>query len=370
MNAKEKIIKARAQMVLDAPFFASLALRLPLIEDRGVETAYTNGEVLGFNPAFISGLSLSGTKALVAHEVMHLALMHHTRKKGRNHKRWNVACDYAINGILAEAGFKVPEGFLQDNLYAGLSAEAIYSRLPDGGGGEDENLPGPCGFGEVRDAPTPACGNFKQVEANWKIAIAQAARQAHSMGNLPGGIRRLVDEIVYSAVNWRELLRHFIELDTRSDYSWLPPSRRSLSLGIYLPGLHTKEPGLLVLAIDTSGSVDEQMLSQFAAEVSSLLEDFDTTVHVLYCDTKVQGVQTVDRQDLPLRLTPQGGGGTDFRPVFDWVEKEGVSPCCLVYLTDLECYSYPEQAPEYPVLWLCAEPARKKVPFGELININ
>jgi predicted metal-dependent peptidase len=128
MNAQ--LTRARTQLVLDHPFFGSLALRLRLIEDASAKTAYTDGVVIGYNPAFIGTLDLAQTKWLLAHEVMHVACMHHTRRESRDIDRWNVAADYAINGILEEAGFKTPEGFLLNPDFFGKSAEAIYVLLP------------------------------------------------------------------------------------------------------------------------------------------------------------------------------------------------------------------------------------------------
>ena len=183
-------------------------------------------------------------------------------------------------------------------------------------------------------------------------------------------MRRLVDFTVTPTIDWRELLRHFIEKDTRSDYAWLPPNRRWLSSGICMPGLHSKEPGQVVVAVDTSGSIDDRLLARFGAEVSGLLEDYDTAIHVVYCDTRVQGAETFERQDLPLKLNPVGGGGTDFRPVFDWVAEQNLEPCCLAYLTDLQCNRFPSQAPDYPLLWLCTEPARRNVAFGQVVEID
>lgn len=366
MNAKQLLIKARSQLVLDAPFFGSLALRLALVEDAHTDTAYTDGQVLGYNPAFIAGLTMPHVKALVAHEVMHLACLHHTRRKNRHTAKWNIAADHAINGILVEAGFTLPEGALLDACYANRSAEFIYDQLPDPPDGQM----GYYGFGEVRDSPAPSGGDVKAVEAGWKVAITQAAQQAKAIGNVPGGVRRLVDSVVTATVDWRELLRLFIEKDARSDYAWLPPNRRWLSSGICMPGLHSKEPGQVVVAVDTSGSIDDQLLARFSVEVSGLLEDYDTTIHVIYCDTRVQGVQTFEHQDLPLKLNPQGGGGTNFRPVFDWVAEQNLEPCCLAYLTDLQCSRFPQSAPEYPVLWLCTEPNGREVPFGQVVEIN
>jgi len=380
MNAKEKLTRARTQLVMDHPFFGSLALRLQVVEDHTSQTAYTNGVVLGYNPAFIGNLTLEETKWLVGHEVMHLACLHHTRRAGREPGRWNVAADYAINAILKEVGFKTPAGFLLEDRFDGRSAEAIYALLPDPegngrnggadqGGADPDELGTTFGPGEVRDAPGNSSGDLKQAEAQWRVHLAQAAQQAQAMGSLPGSIKRLIDTVLHPAVDWRVLLRHFVEQAARNDYSWLPPSRRYLAQGICLPGLNAKELGRIVIAVDTSGSIDTVALSQFAAEISAILEEYDTVIDVVYCDTRIQGHQVFGKADLPLKLSPVGGGGTDFRPVFDWVASEP-DPCCLIYFTDLECDRFPSDAPEYPVLWVQYGDARRLVPFGEVIEIT
>jgi predicted metal-dependent peptidase len=371
MNAGEKLKKARTQLVLDQPFFGSLALRLVLVEDEKAATAYTNGVVLGYNRAFIKDISLEETKWLVAHEVMHLACLHHTRRDNRKPSRWNVAADYAINGVLAEAGFNMPAGCLIDSRYEGKSAEAIYGMLPDPD--KDEEQPGSDGFnnqpGEVKDAPGGAAEQ-KQGEAKWRVNVAQAAQQARSMGSLPAGVAQLIEDILHPKLDWAVLLRHFVEQSARNDYSWLPPSRRYLFQGIYLPSLHSKELGRIVIAVDTSGSIDTAALAQFGAEISAVLEEYDTLIDVLYCDTKIQGHEQLEREDLPLKMNPVGGGGTDFRPVFEWVEQQGVGPCCLVYLTDLECNRFSEHAPDYPVLWVQTGEHGQSVPFGEIVKMS
>ncbi len=174
----------------------------------------------------------------------------------------------------------------------------------------------------------------------------------------------------YPKVDWRTLLRHFVEMASRNDYCWLPPSRRYLSQGICLPSLHAKELGRIVIAVDTSGSIDTVALEQFAAEVSAVLEALDTLIDVVYCDAQIQGHERFDRQDLPLVMNPVGGGGTDFRPVFEWVAQQGAEPRCLVYLTDLECYRFPAHAPDYPVLWVQTGHDAMPVPFGEIVQMG
>ncbi len=208
------------------------------------------------------------------------------------------------------------------------------------------------------------------TDEKWELALAQAAQQARDMGDLPGSLERLVREMLNPKLDWQELLERFISERARDDYSWTPPNKRFLHMDIILPSLsHRKLPEVIV-AIDTSGSVTEPEINQFGAEISGILENYDTTVHVTYCDSIITGAQSFGRHDLPLELVPEGGGGTDYRPVFDWVEREGMDPACLVYLTDMECMHFPEQEPEYPVLWARVGGGGKTPPFGDMIDIR
>lgn len=131
-EARLKMVKARSALVLDHPFFASLALRLELREDSACATAWSDGRVLAYNPGYVNAVSLERLKGLQCHEVLHLACLHHTRRKGRDPKLWNKACDFAINPILLEAGISLPTGYLDDPAHYGKSADAIYSDLLNG----------------------------------------------------------------------------------------------------------------------------------------------------------------------------------------------------------------------------------------------
>jgi predicted metal-dependent peptidase len=119
--------------------------------------------------------------------------------------------------------------------------------------------------------------------------------------------------------------------------------------------------------VDTSGSIGSRELDQFAAEISAISDEAQPeSIHVIYCDAAVQSVQEFGPAE-SIQLVPKGGGGTDFRPVFEWIEKNDLQPVCLIYLTDLYCHSYPER-PYYPVLWVTD--SRRTAPFGETIRIN
>jgi predicted metal-dependent peptidase len=397
MNAKDKLTKARAGLVLDYPFYASLALRLNVREDAACETAYTDGVSLGYNPAFVDTLTLAQTKGLLAHEVMHCANQHMVRRGSRDAREWNRSCDYAINSIVLESGFELPENGCVDIQYDGMSAEAIYakrqqdesekqagkggSKPTPGGAGTSQDQPGtapskgndarqqsndPGRCGEVRDAPKGS--DAKHVENDWRIAVVQAARAAKSAGNLPGSLAKLVEEVAGPPLPWYTLLRDFLDRTARDDYSWSLPNRRYIARGLYMPGMDSEELPAIVVSIDVSGSTVSYW-DRFAAQLSDILSEFKTTIYVLWTDTRVAHVDTLTNEDLPLkgRLSIFGGGGTSFRPPFEWVEQNAITPACMIYLTDLYG-QVPPVAPEYPVLWVCT--SDQKAPWGETIKMH
>jgi predicted metal-dependent peptidase len=375
--AKEKITKARAGLVLDHPFWGSLVLRGKMKQVKDADVGWTDGRSIGYNPETIKKFSIGQIKTFLAHEWGgHVALAHHARRGNRNPRKWNKAGDYAVNNILDSCGFEPIEGWLMDHQYDGQSIEQIYGQLsdePDDQEGSGGN-PDPGGCGEVRDFPgadgkqaSPA--EMAQAMADAKVSLAQAAQQARAMGNLPGAIARIVEDLLEPKIDWREVLRRFISTTSKNDYAWNPPNRRFIHRGLYLPSMRSDELPTIVVGVDTSGSISEKDLSEFAAEISGILSDYQTTVEVVYCDSDVAGHETYQSEDLPIKLKPLGGGGTDFRPVFEWVDKQGIDPACVVYLTDLCCNSYPDE-PGYPVLWVqIGDYSNERVPFGDVMHL-
>ena len=385
-------------------------------------TMATDGTRIVYNPTFVNALSPAEVEGTLAHEVLHCSLGHHCRRSERDPALWNQATDYAINPILITNGFSLPAGALIDPAFDNLSAEEIYARLlqkasvragqnqadqqapgsarasgsPSGplrgsapetsngsspqsvseyGGGEvaagrSEEEPG--GFGEVWDASDedgqPASpAEMRRQEHEWSIATEQALRATKSCGCEPAGLERPLSESRQSQQDWRAILRDFVAATTPADYRWTPPNRRYIASGLYLPSVERQDVGEIVIAVDTSGSIGRLELEQFAGEIAAISEEVrPEAIHVVYCDAAVQSVQQLAASE-PVQLQPKGGGGTDFRPAFDWVTENGIMPACFIYLTDLCCDSFPE-VPEYPVLWVTD--SRRIAPFGETIRIG
>lgn len=395
-TVERRLQKARTSLLLDHPFFGSLLFRLKGRESRSIKTMATDGISLFYNPDFVDTLNAATLCGVLAHEVLHPGLQHHLRRSGRDPRRWNEACDYAINPILLDAGLHLPEGVLMDDRFREMSAEQIYNQLQNDAdqelGGSDDmqdpegvgtgathvspdasvELSAPVakgGIGQVFDAPEAGedTSTVEEQAREWRVAVNQAGTLAKQAGKVPAGVERTLDGAAEAAVDWRELLRRAWSETTPSDYSWMRPNRRHIWAGLYLPGVVREGVGEIAIAVDCSGSVNSRQLSIFEAEVRSILEgQRPQRVYVLYFDSVVHKVETFEAGE-SVSLNPVGGGGTDFGPCFEWLEEHGVQPQTLAFLTDLYG-SFPDSEPAYPVLW--ASTGSRHAPFGQVVPMQ
>jgi predicted metal-dependent peptidase len=438
----EKMQIMRAKLLAIHPFFARLAYKLNLVEDRRYETAATNGISLFFNPEHVWNLKTDEAVLLWAHEVLHPAMHHDTRRGGRDAGLWNQACDYVVNDILKKSGFDLPSDYLHDSVFENMTAERVYEILdqsPPGNGpneaednsddqgqgqGEDQQQGKDQGDdqgqgqdqegddqdqnddqgddqgqqnqgdgndkisqggrpGDVLDYPgegdesgqtssgEPDENDLKRQEQSWDTATANAAQIAKARGSMPGSLQDMVDDLFESVIDWRDILRHFLERVAANDYSWEQPDRRYIQRGIYLPSLYNHELGDIVVAVDTSCSRTREDLQQDAAEISEILGLYDAAIHLIFVDTSVQGYEQYTRENLPLEINFLGRGGTCFTPAFDWVSENeaDLNVTAMLYLTDMECNDFPDPAPEYPVLWIQNGDYNNPPPFGELVKM-
>lgn len=376
----ELVTKAVAAIVLDDPFYGYLLLRQEVIADPKIPTAATNGKWIRYNPEFVGKLTLPQIKGLLKHEVMHVAHMHNLRRQNRDPERWNIACDLVINAHLVKNGVTLPEGGLIDDKYADFSAEHVYNLLPPNTGhghipGQkpgNGGFPPPWNFGGVEDHPDNTSEEAQQqLEEDAKLDVIQAHNTAKIMGKLPAGIDRLLDSVRQSKMPWRKILAKFFRATAKNDETWQRPNRRFIAHDIYLPSLHSEALGPLVIGVDTSGSVAEAELADFFGCINTILKQAKPeSIHVVYCDADVASTQVLTTRDLPLtpsKFKPKGGGGTDFRPVFDYVTEKKLKPVALIYLTDMYGV-FPDKAPAYPTIW-CAT-SNVTGPFGKTLELK
>ena len=366
----QKIAQVVTGLLLSEPFFGSLLLQLELLEDETIKTECTNGVYIKYNPTFIASLPFDQVKSEFIHEIMHPAKLHQWRFDGRDHDLWNVACDYVINLELKDAGYTLDETWLLNDKFRGMSEEQVYNVVADQPKEQQQQQIVKCQLhGKVEAATDNGQTSKIEQQQNWTQMVLQAAQHAQYYGTLPKFLQIMVDEIKNPVVDWKSGLRKFIQQAAKNDYSWARPNQRFVGLGVYLPSMKSEKLPPICVYDDTSGSRWSKKQLAFAkAEIASIVEDArPERTYVIHGDTQVTNVEMFEAGD-PITFNPKGGGGTSFEPIFQWIEEQGIEPCCFIGITDLEG-SFPTVVPDYPVIWCCDE-KNKTAPFGEVIEVK
>ena len=408
----ELLAQDRQKLLMRMPFIGALLMRLDLVpvRDERLNTAATDGDRIYVDIDFYKKLKADERLFVLAHEAWHCALIHFMRRGDRKKKQFNIAADLEIHFILTDEGFKAPFVLPHDPRWKGLSAEEIYERIQekaprqkmvgsgsgsglsegkesknikgqgigqgfdkhlekDDGGGDSE---GDSKSGKGRDAdysPEVKPGAEERCRERLTAAIQQYER---TRGELPAGLAGLVETILKPEIGWKELLAQFVTNCYGGSRRWLPPARRHVWKGLYLQSQRTERLRAIV-AIDTSGSMSGD-LPKFFSELVALLNSFGSyELTVIQCDAEIGKVETFDDCNL---LDPDrkwkvtGGGGTDFRPVFSYVDEHSeLDPNLLIFFTD-GYGDYPERPPPYPVMWLLTSDGRCGVEWGQQVKFK
>lgn len=383
-TTSEKVTKARSQLVVQHPFFASIAMSRPIIESANIPTAAADeaGNIY-INPEWIADLTIEQLQFALAHEALHVMLHHAGRRDSRDPAQWNSAADAVINETLVSSKVgRFVDGGVRMAGAEQMSAEQVYRDMhgshtrasqPPGGIGEDL-IPGDASAsrGDSNSSRQLTAAERADIETQLDIELSQVATAAKAQGKLPAHMDRLVKEVIDPPTPWYDILARFMQDNAASDYSWLRPNRRFASGGTYLPSLDSHDiMGAVVVAVDTSSSVSDREMAHFIGHLNSIIETAQPlSLYILWCTSEVEAVDTYTPDDYPLSedaIKPVGMGGTRFAPVFKYIDDENVHPDCLIYLTD----GYGDQAtldePDYPVLWLTTD-YTKGFAFGEVIE--
>jgi predicted metal-dependent peptidase len=477
-----RITKARSQLIIEHPFFGALAMNLIVKPAPGMATMATDGRHLYYRPGFLDEPDITPleVKRIVAHEVGHCMLGHHTRRSGRDPERWNIACDHAVNLILKSAGFVIPPDRYCDERFRNMTAERIYQILqaeekaqqpepegqdresysddqdresysdesdessedpadppnnpgapsPDSGDGDDGQgddpeqgggdgqaddgggeqgdgdgvgQPGepdgepsgngggtggegdddpvshgdPGRDGEVLDAaPAHDQAALDESAQEWDVFTRQAVNIARKQGEgkVPGFLESVVEHLDDPRTDWREVYRRFVDpMSATKDYSWTQPNRRLMSAGYYVPGLVSDGVQHVAIIIDSSGSIDDELLSKFAPEAqASLDEGAIDKITLIFADTDVRSVREYTTGEL-MDFTIVGRGSTRFDTSLAWLTENAPDIACAVYFTDGYCNDFGLE-PGFPVLWALYTPPqdytliKARMPFGETVD--
>jgi predicted metal-dependent peptidase len=367
--AQSLISASILRLRMKSPFFATLAMFARFVPTQELLTAATDGKDIFYNEAYVRSLPPKQIDGLMLHEVLHAALLHIPRCGARDQKIWNIAADIVINGMIAqESMFELPPGGLRDPKLENFTVEEVYELLRQR---PNLKLPHPDLLnltpGTDRQPLTPA--QKAELEAHWRNALQQAKIIAQSMkaGSIPIGILRELDRLTTPQLNWRSYLWRYLT-QTPTDFQQF--DRRFVHQGLYLETL-SGESIQVCVAVDTSGSIDGELLRDFLSEVQGILNAYPhLKCDLYYADAAAYGPYELDPDSaIP---PPEGGGGTAFEPFFQAVAQNSdpqlVKLC--VYLTD-GYGSFPRHPPEIPTLWVVTAGGLDlaQFPFGETVRL-
>jgi predicted metal-dependent peptidase len=353
---REKLISARVGLLLKASFFGNLATRLKLINaDEWCATAATDGRNFYYNTRFIEMLRPKEIEFLFGHEVLHCVYDHFGRRGDRDPQLWNIANDYCVNGDLVKhnVGEKITSvPCLYDRKYDGMSSEEVYDALyenaekidmgklldqlidehldgeGDGDGDQD---------GEGKGRPKLTAEEKQAIKDEIKEAMLAAAATVDGAGNLPAGVKRLIQQLTEPQLNWREILRMNLESTIKADYTWMRASRKGWHMDAVMPGQKPDEMIDVAVMLDASGSISPDMLRDFLSEIQGIMDSFPSyKIHVVTFDTECYNPAQYDSDNLDSMIDYEvsGGGGTDFDCIFTYLKDQEITPRRLIVFTD------------------------------------
>ena len=360
-EVREILITARVGLLLRASFFGNLATRLKLVNaDEWCPTAATDGRNFYYNTRFIKMLKPKEVEFLFGHEVLHCVYDHFGRRGDRDPQLFNIANDYCVNTDLKKhrvGEFITSVPCLYDPKYQDMSSEEIYDILYenaekidigslidkmldehlDGEGDSEGSGKGGDKDGNGGGRPKYSAEEKQKIRDEIKEAVLAAAAASDGAGNLPAGVKRIIQDMTAPKMNWRELIRMQLESTIKSDYTWLRSSRRGWHMDAVMPGMKLEPMIDIAISIDASGSMGEAILKDVLGEVAGIMEQFPNyRIHVVSFDTEVYNPQQFDSDNLDdiTEYEVMGGGGTDFDCVFNYFKANEIEPKRHIMFTD------------------------------------
>ena len=419
-ECEKKLSASKLRVRMRAPFYATLMLYAKFVPDSSIPTCATDGYDIFYNPEFMNSLPPKQLDFCLLHEVLHAALRHPLRRLTRDPNLWNIAADVVVNGIAALQDYLEvwPHSIRRKDLEH-LHAEEIYDLLekeqakrkqqqkkgggkpgkgqkgqgqpqPGQGGGQPGGDPSdaaaqaqaeadkdhvqksPCfheGKEHKHDSPEQAAARRKAADAHWKKGVAQAevVQRTTKPGQEPAGWGRLLDTIQGPQIDWRTELWRFL---TPTPADWQGFDRRFVGRGLYIDQLEGETVNVYI-CVDTSGSINQKELTAFIGEIYGILRAYPhVTGHLFFADAALYGPYKIE-PDMPLPK-PEGGGGTSFRPFFEYMDKHvGMNDNAIaVYLTD-GFGDFPSHTPQTETLWVVLPGGAddKVFPFGRVVRL-
>lgn len=406
LDTDTRLQRARVQLCLKQPYLASALMRFPLVETSVVKDIATDGYHFFWNRTYVESINDQQLRGALAHVLMHILTQSVGRRQGRRMDLWRQATDYAINPVLKAFGFKLPDDALFDLRFSRLTAEEIYETLyKEASNGQKTSPKKQQGTSNVakdisqqcrqKDQPssndtgqagvvpalsddlvdpnsleglrcrafTPNAPDQEEIRETAESLFLETKTKLQEAGKLPGAFSQLFEASNRSSVNWQALLADWLYDTLKDDWSTWPPAKKHIARGLYLPSVGHPAPIRLVMLIDTSGSMSDEMLQRIFAEVRGFRDTFPTAFTIVQADVQVTRVDDYepyeDFDETAIKLC--GRGGTNFKPCYRWVQKHrSDEPVAIIHATD-GWGTFPTEC-DHPVIFLVPREVAKACP--------
>ena len=375
---EERFVKSRVKLLKSSPFFGTILLHTEYKIDESIETAATDGTTLLLNEEWMCNQTEEHFSGVLLHEVLHMALDHVERTNDLDDMMTaNIAADIVVNGIIKDNAISLPKEAIYDDDLKHLSVREIYSILKQKQKEDENYLQDKYGDGEVNECLQKSSEQkgTSQREANsekWKNIInkAKTISKMKQAGLKGSGLARVFKELLEPTINWKDALYKYIT-QSRADFEGY--DRRFVHDGLYIDDVGGNKVHVAAF-VDTSGSVDEELLQNFLSELFFAINSTrGTTGYLYYFDTELYPQGNIE--DLDGVPKPVGLGGTSFVPIMKELNKissenSHTSTVGIIYTDGFAPMTWEE--PETPLLW-CISPGGVKeenIKYGDVVRIE
>ena len=382
-NFQEKFVKSRVKLLTKSPFFGTILLHTEYKLDEDIPTAATDGDTLLINEEWMCKQTEDNFNGVLLHEILHMALEHIERTKDLDDLMLcNIAADIVVNGIIKDNRISLPDEAIYDDDLKHLSVREIYSILKEKQAENENYLREKYGDGDVNEclrkdkevegAESKGSSKESHGKSKWKNIIqkAKTISQMKNAGVKGSGLARVFKDLLEPTINWKDALYKYVT-HSRADFEGY--DRRFVHNGAYIDDVGGNKVHIAAF-VDTSGSVDEELLTEFLSELFFAINSTrGTTGQLYYFDTELYPQGNIEELDgIP---EPVGYGGTSFVPIMEEIEKLSadnahVTTLGIIYTDGYAPMTWKE--PEAPLLW-CISPGGIKdeeVKYGEVVRIH
>ena len=356
----KRIEKLKATLLLEQPYFGQIALGLKVKLNENIQAFSTSNNTFEYNDDFINTLSDEELIFTLTNASMHYALGYEKRQANRIIWLWKLAQDYAINSLLVKNNLIAPLVVNHNIRFDNLNAENIYEILKDEIDDQQDLKD------NLEHINKDIQNQDTSIDENSDLQNATIIQKAKKYGDLPLDIEILVPNIYEHQISWRDELYEIINHTMKFDYTLIPPNKRYAQYGIALPSL-SGNLVKIVIAIDSSGSIDDNTLDMFLSEVESIMASFSTfEIDLIVADAKIQSHTVLYPSD-SISRNIKGGGGTNFEVVFEYIHHHIDEVNLFLYFTDGNG-KMPKDIYDFETTWILSK--KNEVPFGNKIYLR